>query len=629
MNMQTNTFQTVLQAEEQGTLCLRAAYDCFISGDKKALQAAFDHWRMINSQIQKIQAGLSPYRPKDFYNAYHDYQPKEEISGEMLAIFAVKWLNRLKDAGHEAFNDINDEVIEAFLDGKLPSAWDKQYDLLLVLGFSESLENHLIRGGHKRVIFIDKTLPADFAGATDDFIYLREAELLSHCFLARHRSVQVIATKPEISDATKKKCLDLAVNNYSTVSTLMEFSEAWLENSLANLPAALIGKNIFTSENIFTGRDVILASPGPSLQNDIDVLYHHQETKIICAVSWACRTLVEHKIYPDFVLVADSSLSAEDLFSGVDLSKTCLIASTAIQPDILALPFKDVIYIETSDFIVRNHYLMTGRKAHDFGAGSSSIIGLRVFAEQGANSVALVGNDLAVKGDQIYADKTFVTEGQKELLKRKIREEIVYADAIGGGTVTTKHNYNLFILQTSQLASLYQEQNIRTSLFNCTSYGAYIEGFEHIPLADYLVKTDGLTAKSGIIAETYAAIERQSECLSYAEMPYQKIIDEVADCIKMMSRLNKKAKKLATLSEQQYDQFMQQEEAIFDRIEKQAVINMMAAESSEKIMLSDFENASDADRARLAFYKKLTELMEKYLRLIKRFDKQLSSLRAA
>jgi hypothetical protein len=179
MNMQTNTFQTVLQAEEQGTLCLRAAYDCFISGDKKALQAAFDHWRMINSQIQKIQAGLSPYRPKDFYNAYHDYQPKEEISGEMLAIFAVKWLNRLKDAGHEAFNDINDEVIEAFLDGKLPSAWDKQYDLLLVLGFSESLENHLIRGGHKRVIFIDKTLPVDFVGATDDFIYLREAELFS------------------------------------------------------------------------------------------------------------------------------------------------------------------------------------------------------------------------------------------------------------------------------------------------------------------------------------------------------------------------------------------------------------------------------------------------------------------
>lgn len=624
MTMQSGSFAAIQEAEEEGHRALRAAYDCFIAEDRAGLRQALSYWHQLNARIDKLRIGQDVYRPAAFYTRFQEYQPVEDISSDMLAVFAVKWKSRFRDAGFEEFSDASDDAIEAFLDANLPQAWDCGYDLLICVGYSERLEAWLEKIGQKRVIFVDRDMPDAVLARQTEFKYGRTITDIPQSYLVRNRSVQVIAAKPGISDITKKACLDWTVNIYAAVSTLLHFSADWIENQFANLPAALNGFNLFSQKQAFAGRDVLLVSPGPSLSNDIEMVAKASQTHLVCAVSWAYRKLLAHNIMPDFVLVSDASLSAEDLFGGLDVSECCLIASSAVKPEVTSLPFKQVIFIETGDLMVANLQALTGLQACNYAAGSSSIIGMRVFAEQGAASLALVGNDLAVQGDAIYADDTFVTEGQKALLARKQREGTVIVDAIGGGRVATKENYNQFIYQFGNYAAVYRQENIACALFNCSSFGAYIDGFEHIGLADYLARTAAAGSAEKALQPVLEKLAGGSEEWRVAPALTAALKDALDACLDGLHKMNKKAKKMALLSEAQRQLFLQQEESLFNRLETLTVINCLCVEASEKIVNAEFASAEQADRARLEFYQEIGSVIRSYKAALQKFESQLA-----
>ncbi len=92
---------------------------------------------------------------------------------------------------------------------------------------------------------------------------------------------------------------------------------------------------------------VVVAGAGPSLQAMLPVLKEQQDRAVIVACGTAVRPLLANGVVPDFCVLLERNVEWYDLMADigrqVDLSRTCLVASTTVPPGTAAL-FGRVLY---------------------------------------------------------------------------------------------------------------------------------------------------------------------------------------------------------------------------------------------------------------------------------------------
>ena len=96
----------------------------------------------------------------------------------------------------------------------------------------------------------------------------------------------------------------------------------------------------------------------------------------------------------------------------------------------------------------------------------------------GATSVALLGQDLSIAGGHYVGDNE---PGQTVEDEDHVTQGLT-CESIAGGRVPTLPNYFSFIGEFRRIAEAFRDTH---QLINCTSEGAFLEGWQHMPLDEH------------------------------------------------------------------------------------------------------------------------------------------------
>lgn len=389
---------------------------------------------------------------------------------------------------------------EASIDLRLPPSWDWRSDILVLGEVNKSLQLGLTARGQRRLFILgdDQSLIYLDAetGETSRIDATQEGEI-TEIFSKWSASPPQLITNFVLDGRDSEKgppreggMLTVLQEAASIISasrnTALMFARKWILQNISNLAVAPSCSSVQIILEVLRGQDVVVVSPGPSLQKNIDVLKSCKEKVIIIAVAQACPALRIHGIAPDFVMVSDPDDYASVLDS-FEVEASCgLIIIANCNQKFLNLGFSNVFLIFAQNCYASPDKILA-REGIYLRGGSVSINACDLAIKAGSRTVSLVGQDLSFGGDVYYGlDRvTSKVEGgmDRGIVKIAGKEyKLIEVPAAMGGVVHTKGDYWMYIKQFESLAKDCGD----TLLFNATEGGALIAGFKNITLDEYM-----------------------------------------------------------------------------------------------------------------------------------------------
>jgi hypothetical protein len=185
-----------------------------------------------------------------------------------------------------------------------------------------------------------------------------------------------------------------------------------------------------------------------------------------------------------------------------------------------------------------------------FGS-SVSVTAVYLAAKLGASEISLIGSDLAFQEEIYYGD--IPRFGEEPLAAKDVTSPPLVIPGYFGDEVTTKADFLIFKREFEELAVAWENKLV---LNNCTEGGAYIEGFNHIPLAEVLseeaAKAKSLDLPQYTTNEVNENVKKLSAALNAERFRLNKAKSLARDCLQLTARLDSpEHKKLPTLNKKE------------------------------------------------------------------------------
>lgn len=439
--------------------------------------------------------------------------------------FVSRWVHRYTEI--IPFEKLleNEMGVHAHLDSAVPLVWNRESDILILIGQFPQIYYRCLRSrSQRRVLSVGEKIVEGSVG--EEYFHASGVDEILPVVLRfgrpPPRKVKFLYS-PDLENAAAKdrdleRKVEDAVNGlWMNFNTINLFGRRWLNQGVANLGRVARSKNWTVLRDAIKSRAAVIVSPGPSLDKNIDQLVGVSEKIYIISTAQALPILFKRGIYPDLVTVVDPQ-DMMHYFEGVDVTKVGgLLVGASCHPGIWDLPFPDVFTFDASPFSDRWISKIFDDETLDQSGGSVSVTSLHFALRCKFSYIGLVGQDLALTDGRQYAinaadgdirlekvgDNDFgvlsgMSEGMREMVYRQYLEDrkqeldsvsaqmtrLHRVPAYFGGEVYTTGAYLQFKEQFSQIAKTCAGNSIR--LFNCTEGGAYISGFEHLSLRDFI-----------------------------------------------------------------------------------------------------------------------------------------------
>ena len=375
------------------------------------------------------------------------------------------------------------EGVNIYLDSQIPLVWNWLEDVVIIqTGTDENFISALKTRGQRKIIVLS-------AGeSTKDTLYIEtpnDALPMLKGWIDDPVGRQIFIA-PERASERDKALLNEIKEIYLCFvirdNTKRKFSRRWALQQIANLPQIIRNKNIKDLTTVFSGKKCIIISPGPSLKKNIKLLKDNESEHIVIAVAQACPALLKHNIHPDFVMVIDP-IDYSHVLDGTDCSKIPgLIIGDICHPAFYKKPFQNIFTFFALSPALNSADIVKAEPMPLFG-GSVSIAAVDLAMKLGAKEISLIGSDLSF-ADEIYYGYEPSTEGEATKTSELTFPTFIIPGYFGD-EVITKPEFLTFLKEFEELAATTGDDQ---TLNNCTEGGAYIEGFNHIPLAEVLAK---------------------------------------------------------------------------------------------------------------------------------------------
>lgn len=474
-------------------------------GRVQSARAKFDRVRMLQSLLTRAKnhnAGGILTELKSQNLSLQETQEQIQIAQSLneKIDFLKEWIetSRFSFTDEELMSSA--EGAQLFLDHALPLSWDFNHDIAFVGGRQPFLlaAQLAARGQRKVVVLLASAGDASpdalamldgYSETTDFFLVLNPEE-----FTADHFA-QLKAPYPptctlfgfEASAWDKKRFEEISYGYASAHierSSVARHAKRIVLNWLANLPTIRECQSISAMRGCLAGRDCLVVSPGPSLDDDIPALKRMASKFFIMASFRSAATLLSNDVIPDVVVWADPGDFSELIPNDDRLDQVPLIINEACHPKVIGVAVKTfsrlLVLPEPRLSPCSLSTLLHEEDATSFSGLSVATMTAVVAHFFGAGSITLLGQDLSI-GDKPYADNA----GEAQLSEERERR-LLPCEAIGGGLVNTLPDYMSFIEEFRLIAAHLKDE---VTLINSTSSGAYISGWDHIGLSHHPVSS--------------------------------------------------------------------------------------------------------------------------------------------
>jgi hypothetical protein len=255
-----------------------------------------------------------------------------------------------------------------------------------------------------------------------------------------------------------------------------KFSARWTLNSLLNLPVTLTSPNILSGfESVFKDKPLIIVSAGPSLEEEYENLraVKEQRTAFIFAVGSANKALIANGIIPDAVCTYDPQDINYAVFTKMleeNVIDVPMIYGTSVGFETLKHYPGPKLHMITSQDTVTPYYM--GESAQYLkqinDAPTIAAVTLQLACELECNPVLLVGQNLALKGEQRYSSEI---ENDKEKNEEN-HENFEMVEDVHGNLIKSTKGFINMKTYLEQYISYYRNIEI----INTTNGGAAIDG---------------------------------------------------------------------------------------------------------------------------------------------------------
>lgn len=261
------------------------------------------------------------------------------------------------------------------------------------------------------------------------------------------------------------------------IATMNNFSTLLKENFMLNI--SLNDASIGSFINKFEDTPIVMVSAGPSLEKNIHLLHEVKKHSLICCVGTALKPLLNCGVQPDFFMMIDPSERVFEQLEGLCHLDIPLFYLSTVNYNVL-FRYKGpkfIVYQEGYPLAEQTALKQNVPVIRSGGSVATALFDLLL--KFNFSPVCLVGQDLAYTNYQTHVRGA---HNFKEF--KNVAKELIYVT-----------NFDLSDkVPTSKQLLVYRDWFTKRALsekrplYNATEGGAFIEGFEHIHLNDFIEK---------------------------------------------------------------------------------------------------------------------------------------------
>lgn len=407
-----------------------------------------------------------------------------------------EWLNNSCDGFTTDQLQSSVEGLQLWLDNVLPLVWDFNQDILMVSGNDAIMLLPLLaKRGQKRVVWI--TDEHDEGPLAEPLLNQLSVVLVpgSKFFILpccrnsdSNFTDRLVGTAPprfrligfglgdDVRQAFERIVREISVAAVS-VTTINNIAVTVCKQWLEQLPKLLSVQSVTQLAPVFRDRDVLVASPGPSLDQSLDLLRENEHKFVVVAPLRSVSALVAANVRVDFAVWTDSQ-EFPTLLPPVEVrGEISLLISEVAHRNMYVSGFRAVFSIPDPQF----HELSISKVLHGEGApyvagASVSVVAALLPLQLGARSLTLIGQDLSVQHGNYSAAASVISDGD-----HLINDTNLYCRGIDGKDVLTRSDYLAYANEFSNIAIAFTG---KAALYNSTAQGAFLEGWTHVPLRE-------------------------------------------------------------------------------------------------------------------------------------------------
>lgn len=285
--------------------------------------------------------------------------------------------------------------------------------------------------------------------------------------------------------------------------------DTWYLNIIHNLSLLKKDHIGYTYDPLFKGRELIICSAGPSLKESLPALKENRQYFTILCVDTALSTLLDANIIPDVVHAVDAKIHNIMDFRGIEediFSKMILIADLTLSPQIVQLPWKNVLFVSTAQPLQKKETVVLSRhhlqqflwdreirfpETQTGGSVATSAFHLGLLYQ--ADKILLIGQDLAYSNHRGHAvgspyDKQYRLETNRLNTLDTIHIQKIPFNHSTKGIVENEVYTDPLLEQFRSWfeVSIKDNHSLTKIVINSSENGARFEYWEHISLSSYV-----------------------------------------------------------------------------------------------------------------------------------------------
>ena len=474
-----------------------------LSGDIASSREALDRLRVLrsrtvatlNSTLQIRSDTSAQFRSASELNE----KKREKIQFEQNTLQIRAWLRSvIADLSYEELFK-SDEGINLYLDVFLPETWDFSRDII-VLNASDAITlipRLLLRGQLVYVVLeaadslLPKALNIDQLKSYHPNLKIVSWDPEDAIESAGIESVMHASVSPTacfldpFQVSNDKRPLNRLLAYISHLSVMVNSAAYWpitfVENWLSQLPDLTAFPSVMSLKNVFKNRPILIAAPGPSLNESLRDLVECRESYLLLAPVRSLQPLFDANIIPDFAIHVDATDFSEVIFADDRLRETSLICLEQADKSVWGAGFKEVFITPVLNTLGSSISIAFHGNSAVGGNGSCvTTLFAHLAVQLGASSITLIGQDLSISGGY-YASVGQSLQIDRSSSNRALERATsnLTCEGINGEELATKADYKQFILEFEAL----RDQNASKAQFvNATSQGARLRGWIHCSL---------------------------------------------------------------------------------------------------------------------------------------------------
>jgi len=427
----------------------------------------------------------------------------------------------------------------ALTDAMLPVVWDFEVDVAVLVGAGlEPVAELLVALGQRRIVVLDGAGPVP--GAAIVATSIDEALVAVRTMVPSPPGRMVVraaleadaAMVNELAGKLRDVISDLRIHR----NTVRVFSRTWVEQGAANLPAIARWPSVAAVGDRFNGVPMVIVAPGPSLARNSAQLAALRGRAIITAFSHSLKPVLAAGVTPDLVITVDPQ-DVRYHFAGCDVSQLCLVNAATVHPTLFELPARRFLTLSANSAIDDWIFDGLGEAAVIPGGGSVATTAYSLALAWGCDPIVFMGLDLSFPGGVYYVATSSDGAARAEVDARGVMrvagwspefhamkaaggpaaasERVVELPGWHGGTVPSSFMFSMFhrwfVERTRSVTG--------AAVYNCTEGGSWIEGMQHVPLAEVAARLDREVDVAGVLAaaEATAGPERRARLTAHLQ----------------------------------------------------------------------------------------------------------------